>query len=110
VWFCTAGFLMSIALAADSDREIREAIAGSIREAIAGSIREAIAGSIREAIAGNLCRCTGYQNIVCSVHLAAERMRRGVCVPRTRYGPHQATHGARGNLPVGASLTGCGRD
>jgi aerobic-type carbon monoxide dehydrogenase small subunit (CoxS/CutS family) len=30
---------------------------------------------IREAIAGVLCRCTGYQNIVKSVQVAAERMR-----------------------------------
>ncbi|HYR08968.1 MAG TPA: (2Fe-2S)-binding protein [Longimicrobium sp.] len=32
---------------------------------------------IREALSGNLCRCTGYQNIVASVRLAAERMRGG---------------------------------
>jgi aerobic-type carbon monoxide dehydrogenase small subunit (CoxS/CutS family) len=30
---------------------------------------------IREAIAGNLCRCTGYQQIVESVRLAAQRMK-----------------------------------
>ncbi|MFW6088954.1 MAG: (2Fe-2S)-binding protein [Gemmatimonadota bacterium] len=30
---------------------------------------------IRAAISGNLCRCTGYQNIVAAVKLAAERMR-----------------------------------
>ena len=29
---------------------------------------------IREALSGNLCRCTGYQNIVRAVRLAAERM------------------------------------
>ena len=28
---------------------------------------------IREAISGNLCRCTGYQNIVSAVKLVAER-------------------------------------
>ncbi|HEU0298481.1 MAG TPA: (2Fe-2S)-binding protein [Longimicrobium sp.] len=31
-------------------------------------------GEIREALSGNLCRCTGYQNIVEAVRLAAERM------------------------------------
>ena len=30
---------------------------------------------IRHELSGNLCRCTGYQNIVESVKLAAERMR-----------------------------------
>jgi aerobic-type carbon monoxide dehydrogenase small subunit (CoxS/CutS family) len=30
---------------------------------------------IREAISGNLCRCTGYQNIVAAALLAARRMR-----------------------------------
>jgi len=30
---------------------------------------------IREAISGNLCRCTGYVNIVKAVQFAAERMR-----------------------------------
>ena len=29
---------------------------------------------IREGIDGNLCRCTGYQNIIDSVKLAAEQM------------------------------------
>jgi carbon-monoxide dehydrogenase small subunit len=29
--------------------------------------------AIREAIAGNICRCTGYVNIVASIHEAARR-------------------------------------
>jgi carbon-monoxide dehydrogenase small subunit len=32
-------------------------------------------GEIREAISGNLCRCTGYLNIVKAVQYAAEHMR-----------------------------------
>jgi aerobic carbon-monoxide dehydrogenase small subunit len=31
----------------------------------------------REAIGGNLCRCTGYQNIVASVLRAAQILRSG---------------------------------
>src|SRR5215472_2290622 len=30
---------------------------------------------IRDAISGNLCRCTGYKQIVAAIRLAAERMR-----------------------------------
>lgn len=33
---------------------------------------------IRHGISGNLCRCTGYQNIVKAVQLAAERMQKEV--------------------------------
>jgi aerobic carbon-monoxide dehydrogenase small subunit len=32
---------------------------------------------IREQLEGNLCRCTGYQNIVAAVRSAAEQMRAG---------------------------------
>jgi carbon-monoxide dehydrogenase small subunit len=32
---------------------------------------------IRKAISGNLCRCTGYQNIVKSIRHAAEKIRTG---------------------------------
>jgi carbon-monoxide dehydrogenase small subunit len=32
-------------------------------------------GEIREAISGNLCRCTGYVNIVKAIQYAAEKLR-----------------------------------
>ncbi len=56
--FCTPGFLMTLVpfLAENPDPSERE---------------------IREAISGNLCRCTGYQNIVAAVRLAAERLGAG---------------------------------
>jgi aerobic carbon-monoxide dehydrogenase small subunit len=54
--FCTPGFLMSIL--------------PFLAENPAPSEPE-----IREALSGNLCRCTGYQNIVDAVALASERMR-----------------------------------
>jgi aerobic carbon-monoxide dehydrogenase small subunit len=36
---------------------------------------------VREGIEGNLCRCTGYQNIVRAVQSAAQAMRPGVAAP-----------------------------
>jgi aerobic carbon-monoxide dehydrogenase small subunit len=36
---------------------------------------------IRWAISGNICRCTGYQNIVKSVQWAAQRMRQSESLP-----------------------------
>jgi len=53
--FCTPGFLMSL-------------------EPLLPELAEASDAQIREALSGNLCRCTGYQNIVSAVRLAAERM------------------------------------
>jgi carbon-monoxide dehydrogenase small subunit len=35
------------------------------------------AEEVREVMSGNLCRCTGYQNIVRAVLLAAKRLRNG---------------------------------
>jgi aerobic-type carbon monoxide dehydrogenase small subunit (CoxS/CutS family) len=54
--FCTPGFLMTV-------YEL-------LRENPSPSEPE-----IREHLSGNLCRCTGYQNIVASVLWAAERLR-----------------------------------
>jgi aerobic-type carbon monoxide dehydrogenase small subunit (CoxS/CutS family) len=51
--FCTPGFLTTVAAYVEENPAPTEAEA-------------------REAISGNLCRCTGYQNIVASVLRAAE--------------------------------------
>lgn len=53
--FCTPGMLMSCSALLEQNRRPSEQ-------------------QIREAIAGNLCRCTGYLNIVKAVQHAAERM------------------------------------
>ena len=53
--FCTPGFLLtSLVLLRDTPRPTE--------------------AQIRTALSGNLCRCTGYQNIVNAVQLAAERL------------------------------------
>ncbi|MQA02182.1 MAG: 2Fe-2S iron-sulfur cluster binding domain-containing protein [Streptosporangiales bacterium] len=56
--FCTPGFLTTISAFLDGNPSPTETEA-------------------REAISGNLCRCTGYENIVRSVLRAAELMREG---------------------------------
>jgi aerobic carbon-monoxide dehydrogenase small subunit len=54
--FCTPGFLMTaVAFLRDNPRPTER--------------------EIREGLAGNLCRCTGYQNIVKAVAAAAEMLR-----------------------------------
>jgi aerobic carbon-monoxide dehydrogenase small subunit len=56
--FCTPGMMLtSIALLAESPSPTDE--------------------EIRWAISGNVCRCTGYQNIVNAVHHAANAMQEG---------------------------------
>jgi carbon-monoxide dehydrogenase small subunit len=61
--FCTPGFVTTISAFIEENPEPTEEEA-------------------REAIAGNLCRCTGYQNIVTSVLRAAE-LRRNALAERT---------------------------
>ena len=54
--FCTPGFLMTL------EPFVESADPSTLGEE-----------EIREALSGNLCRCTGYQNIVAAVRLAVER-------------------------------------
>ncbi|MBI4204702.1 MAG: (2Fe-2S)-binding protein, partial [Betaproteobacteria bacterium] len=56
--FCTPGFLMLAAGVLEREPGISDA-------------------DLREALSSNLCRCTGYQNIVKAVRAAAARMRAG---------------------------------
>jgi aerobic-type carbon monoxide dehydrogenase small subunit (CoxS/CutS family) len=56
--FCTPGFLMALTEYLSEEPELEEA-------------------EIRKRLSGNLCRCTGYQNIVSAVTNAATRMREG---------------------------------
>jgi carbon-monoxide dehydrogenase small subunit len=53
--FCTPGFLMSLIPFLEKNPDPSEE-------------------EIREAIDGNLCRCTGYQNMIGAVSLAAKKM------------------------------------
>jgi aerobic-type carbon monoxide dehydrogenase small subunit (CoxS/CutS family) len=54
--YCTPGILITMAAFLDENTSPSE-------------------DEVREALSGNLCRCTGYQNIVDAVMTAAERMR-----------------------------------
>jgi len=55
--YCTPGMLMTTCALLEKNKNPSEA-------------------DIREAISGNLCRCTGYNNIVKAVQFAAERLRK----------------------------------
>ena len=54
--FCTPGFMMSVAGLLDEREDVAE-------------LDDA---ELREEIAGNICRCTGYMNIVAATRRAAE--------------------------------------
>jgi aerobic-type carbon monoxide dehydrogenase small subunit (CoxS/CutS family) len=54
--YCTPGVLMTMTAFLDENQSPSEE-------------------EVREALSGNLCRCTGYQNIVDAVMTAAKRMR-----------------------------------
>ena len=54
--FCTPGFLMLATAVLESQPDIGDV-------------------ELREALASNLCRCTGYQNIITAVQAARDQMR-----------------------------------
>ncbi|GAC1480442.1 MAG: hypothetical protein NVS2B12_35520 [Ktedonobacteraceae bacterium] len=54
--FCTPGFIMTVHAMLHENLDPTEE-------------------QIRHELSGNLCRCTGYQNIVEAVKLAAQRLR-----------------------------------
>jgi carbon-monoxide dehydrogenase small subunit len=60
--FCTPGMLMTARALLDSNADPSEA-------------------EIREAISGQICRCTGYQNIVKAIRWAAEQERQPAATP-----------------------------
>ena len=53
--FCTPGFLMLAVAVLEANPAIGDS-------------------ELREVLSSNLCRCTGYQNIITSVHAARDRM------------------------------------
>ncbi|MET0460016.1 MAG: (2Fe-2S)-binding protein [Ilumatobacteraceae bacterium] len=56
--FCTPGFVVSITALLERNPDPDDA-------------------AIRDGLSGNLCRCTGYQNLVDAILLAARRLREG---------------------------------
>ena len=58
--FCTPGFLMLAVNALETNPEISD-------------------DEILEVLSSNLCRCTGYQNIVKAVRSTAAELRRAAC-------------------------------
>jgi len=55
--FCTPGFLMTAT--------------ALLRDTVAAGYGAPSDAEVTEALSGNLCRCTGYQNIIAAVHQAA---------------------------------------
>jgi carbon-monoxide dehydrogenase small subunit len=54
--YCTPGLMLSTAQLLSQNKEPSEK-------------------DMRKAIAGNTCRCTGYQNILKAIHMAAQSMK-----------------------------------
>jgi aerobic carbon-monoxide dehydrogenase small subunit len=61
-------------------------------------------GQIRHALEGNYCRCTGYQNIVAAVQLAARTMRADESASSTPRASQPASPSPRAGQPAGAAV------
>ncbi|HEU5170637.1 MAG TPA: (2Fe-2S)-binding protein [Gemmatimonadales bacterium] len=59
---------------------------------------------IRHGIEGNMCRCTGYQNIVASVRAAAEAMRASKAAPAPAPAPPPTQAARPAGQPAGAGV------
>ncbi len=62
-------------------------------EALLAKTLEPTRADIREAIAGNLCRCTGYQQIVDAIEATATERRQVGVTEREAASPEVTTHG-----------------
>ena len=81
--FCTPGMILtSHALLERNDSPSRELIV-AVHDLLARH-PDPTELEVREAISGNICRCTGYGQIVEAVELAAERLRKAN-MPRKRH-------------------------
>ena len=77
--FCTPGFLMLAVNALEQNPQIGDE-------------------ELLDVLSSNLCRCTGYQNIIKAVHAARDEMR----PPAPRIDPSQeVAPSGRSDLPVG---------
>jgi carbon-monoxide dehydrogenase small subunit len=61
---------------------------------------------IREQLSGNLCRCTGYQNIVAAVQQAAAEMRATTAQPVPAGAAAGATAGAMASAGAASGAAG----
>ncbi|HEX9894591.1 MAG TPA: (2Fe-2S)-binding protein [Gemmatimonadales bacterium] len=84
--FCTPGIIMMAAEFLESNTDPSEA-------------------EIRHALEGNLCRCTGYQNVVAAIQAAAATLREQRAAPRDTTSASPARDVARpSRSPAGAPV------
>lgn len=78
--YCTPGMIMSATDLLEHSPAMAEGAAPSDEE-------------IRDALGGNICRCTGYQNIVAAVKAAAGKMKKRQRAVAAQAGSGKVSHG-----------------